>query len=88
MRKEKVGFLLKQTDGWPPLEIEHIWLENNDDFYTVKNFPFYIKGIAYDDVITIELDENGCAKKWEVIKPSGNSLIWIFKHESSCSCTS
>jgi hypothetical protein len=83
MSSEKVGFLLDPVDGWPPHDVEHIWLERNNGQYTVKNFPFYVKGIAYEDIITITLNENGYAQSWEVITPSGNSLIWIFEREST-----
>lgn len=83
MPSEKIGFLLKPTDGWPPHDIEHIWLEHSNGHYTVKNFPFYVKGIAFEDIISIELNESGYVESWEVITSSGNSLIWIYEHEST-----
>ena len=43
MARKKIGFLLNPIDGWPPHEVEHIWLEDNENgYYIVKNFPFYI----------------------------------------------
>jgi hypothetical protein len=47
------------------------------------NFPLFVKGIAYRDEIKVVKDESGYAKEWEVVKPSGNSLIWIFEREPS-----
>lgn len=83
MSMKKIGFLLKQENDWPPADIEHVWLEPEDNFYIVKNFPLFVKGIAFEDKISIELDENDYVINWKVIIPSDNSLIWIYEREPS-----
>ena len=78
---KKIGFLLNPVDGWPPHNVEYLWLEDNGDRYTIKNFPFYTKGVAFEDIITLKLNDDGYAESWKVVTPSGNSLIWVFEHE-------
>lgn len=81
--KRKIGFPLEVKDGWPPFDVEHIWVETEGGNYIVKNLPFFIKGMALDDLIYADLDERGYALKWKQVKPSTNSTMWVIEHKMS-----
>ncbi|HEV2816227.1 MAG TPA: DUF4265 domain-containing protein [Allosphingosinicella sp.] len=74
---EKLGFPLSIEDDWPPYDVEHLWLNQVDGLYQVKNFPFFLKGVAYDDVLSVDTGQDGYVDKWELVTPSHNSLMWI-----------
>jgi Domain of unknown function (DUF4265) len=84
--KRKIGFPLHVKDGWPPFDVEHIWVEADGRGYTVKNVPFFVRGIALDDVISADLDEHGYVLKWSQLTPSTNSTMWIIEHHASDLC--
>jgi Domain of unknown function (DUF4265) len=83
MTKKKLGFILNPKDGWPPTDIEHLWLDQSGDVFTIMNFPLFVKGIAYKDQINLTRDASGYVVSWKLVKPSGNSLIWIYEREST-----
>jgi hypothetical protein len=75
---EKIAFALDTDDGWPPVAIEHVWCENAGSIYQLKNAPFFIKGLAFDDKFSAETDSvNGCVFEFTVVESSGHSLVWI-----------
>lgn len=77
---EKIAFALDIEDEWPPVAIEHVWCEKAASFYQLKNTPFFIKGLAFDDKFSAELDSiNGCIFEFAVLESSGHSLVWILE---------
>lgn len=74
----KAGFKLDCKDGWPPSESEFIWLERDDENFRVKTFPFFIKGLAYNDLISAEIDDEQYVSKWLMLEPSEFSTLWVF----------
>lgn len=73
----KLGFKLDVQDGWPPFEIEHLWVEKQGKLYSIENAPFFVKNLAVGDLISAEIDEYNYVINWKVEKKSGNSTAWI-----------
>ena len=80
---KKVGFRLDVVDGWPPYDTEFIWAEGDGNILTIKSFPFFVNGIAYNDKIRIIESDDDTIVKWEVAEQSGNSTVWIIIHDTS-----
>ena len=79
----KLIFDLEVTDDWPPVSAESLWLEDSETGYQVKNIPFFLEDIAYNDVIEVErLDETRGEISGHVSR-SPNSTIWIFVRDRS-----
>lgn len=57
----KVRFALEQDqDGWPPAESEGLWAEPlGDDLYRLDNTPWFVRGVAADDVLEAHPDPEG-----------------------------
>jgi hypothetical protein len=72
-------FKLYPEDGWPPAEVENLWLrpfEVNQTFL-LKSSPLFVKGVAYDDVVALKCDDVGDVLGFVVVVPSGFSTIWL-----------
>lgn len=80
---EKVAFALDTDDGWPPVATEYVWCEKAGAIYQLKNAPFFIKGLAFDDKFSAEPDPvNGCVFEFSVLESSGHSLVWIIEQDN------
>jgi len=75
---QKLSFLLTEDQRGPyPIDGESIWCDPVGKYFRIKNIPFFIDGIAYDDVIEVEPVQDRFIVK-RVVSPSGNSTVWIF----------
>jgi hypothetical protein len=83
MNQKKLGFPLVVNDGWPPYDVEHIWVESTSEGYRVKSIPFFIKGIAYGDIVKATVDSNGYVDEWTTLIESPNSTLWILEHKKT-----
>ena len=72
--KVKVNFVYCDLDE--ELATESVWVEKENNYYRIKNIPFFAPNISYDDLISVEEDENELFFD-EIIKASGNSTIQI-----------
>jgi hypothetical protein len=79
---KKVGFRLRIEDGWPPYDAEFLWTEQRGEFLCIKSFPFFVKGIAFDDLIRVTRWEHDEVINWRMAKESNNSTIWIITHQN------
>jgi hypothetical protein len=79
----KLGFPLPVQEDWPPYDVEHIWVEDVGGNYKVKSFPFFIKGISYDDIIDVKTNDDGYVLDWHHVCKSGNSTIWIIERKET-----
>ena len=79
----KIGFSLKRTKDWPPFDVEHVWVEPSEGSLRIKNFPFFVQGLAFDDEITAVLDENNYVQSWKMKNESPNSTIWVWTHSKT-----
>lgn len=80
---EKILFELVVTDDYPPVRIESLWAEkDNNGFFRIKNIPFYSKEVSYDDLVITEQKEGNLFFK-KVKKSSQNSTIRIIFYDAS-----
>ena len=78
---EKVLFALDIEDGWPPIGAEGIWCERIGKNYQLKNVPFFIEGLAAEDVFSAEPDPvNDHIFEFEIVKESGHSVISLLNN--------
>jgi len=51
--------------------------------YRLRSFPLFVKGIAYDDLLSVDTDVAGDVTSFEVIKSSQNSTMWLIISEQN-----
>lgn len=56
--------------------VEGVWCSKKEEYYQIKNIPFFAPNLAYDDIIKVEEDDNELFFD-EIILPSGHSTIQI-----------
>jgi hypothetical protein len=81
--KEFLFRLEQDEDGWPPFAVEGLWCEPEGNLYRLRTFPLFVKGVAYDDLLSVDTDMTGDVTRYEVMKPSGNSTMWLIISEQS-----
>ena len=69
----KVFFIYK--DNNEQLAEESIWADKEGDFYRVKNIPFFTNNIAYNDLISVEIDD--VLYFDSLIEESGHSTVQL-----------
>lgn len=78
---KKLQFVLDIDDGWPPVASEGVWCDCVGDHYKLKNVPFFIRGLAADDIFKTEPDSvNGHIFEFEIIEESGHSVVWLINN--------
>ena len=84
-RLQKIPFALTGAQAGPfPVSTEAMWCVEELGNYRVKNVPFFIDGLSFDDLIAISRE--GAEGAWRiqgVVEPSGNSTIWIYAGDST-----
>lgn len=76
--KKKIKFLITKEDDWPPLKYESIWCRIEGDFYRIRNIPFFIDEVSFDDIVDIKEVDKGVFEIKSVIEKSSHSTIWMF----------
>ena len=68
----RIGFPLEidEDEDWPPYSVEHLWVRPVGETFYVRSFPFFVKGMAFDDLISAVVDAYGYVSQWSTIKPS------------------
>lgn len=80
----KLKFRLTDEQAGPfPVASESLWCDQEGSLYRVKNIPFFIDNISFDDLVSISKDANGICEVVEVVSKSANSTVWIYLRESS-----
>jgi hypothetical protein len=78
---EKIMFALDVEDGWPPVSSEGAWCERVDNLYKFRNVPFFISGLAFNDIFSAERDPvNDHIFEFEVVEKSGHSVVWLMNN--------
>ncbi|MGH2666304.1 DUF4265 domain-containing protein [Flavobacterium sp.] len=72
--RDKVKFVYYDIED--NLAIESVWALREGDCYRIKNIPFFAPNIAYDDLITVEEDEDELFFD-DIVEESGNSTLQI-----------
>ncbi|NDQ56401.1 MAG: DUF4265 domain-containing protein [Acidipila sp.] len=78
----KVFFYLeKDKDGYPPVGVESLWAIPRDDGFELDNIPFYARGVALGDVVSVEKAADGGLEFNGVVRRGGHSCyrIWLLK---------
>ncbi|NQZ10330.1 MAG: DUF4265 domain-containing protein [Algicola sp.] len=76
---EKIKFLIRNVEAdWPPVKHESLWGERNGDSFKLKNAPFFIDNVAFDDIVQIKKLDGDVFDIIKVINPSQHSTIWIY----------
>lgn len=79
--KQKISLVYKNSEG--EISEELIWAELlNSGYYRVDNIPFYAPNIAYNDIISVEKDNNKFYFE-DLIETSGNSTVQIVFFDKS-----
>ncbi|QNN69342.1 DUF4265 domain-containing protein [Thermomonas carbonis] len=70
------------TDGdWPPISSEAVWCDQIGNAFRLRNAPFFIKGLAVNDVFEAQPDSvNEHIFEFVVTEPSAHSLIWMLNN--------
>ncbi|MGH7717996.1 MAG: DUF4265 domain-containing protein [Gemmatimonadaceae bacterium] len=76
--QEKIGFrLVRDEDGYPPADWEHLWARAvGDDQYVIDNTPFFVRGISFGDVVAAER-ESGQLVFRQLVQPSPHSTLRV-----------
>lgn len=73
----KVHFRMEvDEDGWPPVSVESLWaVDLGDGTVRLDNTPWFVRGVASDDVIRVDIDEDGLRWAGETVRVSENCTI-------------
>lgn len=78
---KKINFILEHNIH--NQDSESVWAEHiNDMLYQIKNVPYYIKGVSYDDIVEINLKSDLLWFK-KVVMKSGHSTYRIIFFEKT-----
>ncbi|MEV1049759.1 DUF4265 domain-containing protein [Streptomyces sp. NPDC049887] len=73
----KVHFRMDMDeDGWPPASVESLWaVDLGDGTVRLDNTPWFVRGVAGDDIIRVEIDDEGIRWAGETVRASENCTI-------------
>ncbi|MGA4841214.1 DUF4265 domain-containing protein [Streptomyces sp. G45] len=73
----KVHFRLEaDEDGWPPVSVESLWaVDLGDGTVRLDNTPWFVRGVASDDIIRVDVDDEGVYWAGETVRASENCTI-------------
>ncbi|MBB6521316.1 DUF4265 domain-containing protein [Pseudoteredinibacter isoporae] len=75
----KISFLLTEDQIGPfPVSIESICCECEGEYLRVKNIPFYVDNLSFDDLISVIEVGRKEYQIDEVVSESGNSTVWVY----------
>ncbi|MEU5193624.1 DUF4265 domain-containing protein [Streptomyces scabiei] len=73
----KVHFRIDvDEDGWPPASVESLWaVDLGDGTVRLDNTPWFVRGVASDDIVRVEIDDEGVRWAGETVRSSENCTI-------------
>ena len=71
---EKIKFVYYDLED--NLAVESVWALREGNYFRIKNIPFFAPNISYDDLISVEKDEEELFFE-DIIETSGNSTLQI-----------
>lgn len=77
-------FAIKLTNeqiGPFPVSVEWLWFDDENGNFRLKNIPFFVDEVSYDDVVSLVKVEPDLYQIGEVVRPSGNSTVWLLTKE-------
>lgn len=72
----KVLFVYGQSSDLDGYGVESLWANKEGNYYRINNIPFFIKNIAWGDLVSVENDE-GELYYDDLIDSSGHSTIQL-----------
>lgn len=79
----KILFDLERVDDYPPFEVESVWADKIvDGMFRIDNIPFYVRGLALDDVVRAKPTSDGAWQFDSIAKTSGHSTLRVVFFES------
>jgi hypothetical protein len=80
----KILFELEQDeDGYPPASAETLWaIKTGDGLFKIDNIPFFVLGIAVNDIVAAAPEEN-IFRFEKVVRPSGHSTLRIVVYDAA-----
>lgn len=72
----KILFNVERDDE--TTEIESIWAIPEGDGYRLDNIPFYVRGFAFGDVVSVARDPDGALRCVGLVSASGHSTIRLW----------
>ena len=75
----KVRFALERDEGgWPPAESEGLWAEPVEGgLYRLDNTPWFVRGVAADDLIEAQPDADGVLWFVRVRERGGRNVVRV-----------
>jgi hypothetical protein len=71
-----VHFRLEVEGNWPPASVESLWaVDLGDGTVQLDNIPWFVRGVAREDVVATETDEEGVCWAGGVVRASENCTI-------------
>ena len=78
----KVAFELEKNENGTK-EVETLWAVPTDGGYRIDNIPFYVRGVAWGDIVSAMRDDGGQLNYVNLVTPSGHSTVRLwFAHAS------
>jgi hypothetical protein len=78
VQRMHIHFAFDVSDGWPPVAGESLWATGLDgDRYLVDNIPFFILGVALNDVVEAQVRPDGCLDFVRKLTGGGHSTLRI-----------
>jgi uncharacterized protein DUF4265 len=77
---QKVHFpLVPDADGWPPASVESLWARRTGraDELVIDNTPFFVRGIAWLDLIRVVAGADGRLEFAGLVSESGHSTVRV-----------
>ena len=71
---KKIKLVYHDLEG--NIATESVWASKEEDYYRIKNVPFFAPNLAYNDLVSVE-DDDGELFFDSLINPSGHSTIQI-----------
>lgn len=73
----KIHFRLEvDEDDWPPATVESLWaVDLGDGTVRLDNIPWFVRGVASDDIIRVEVGEDGLRWAGETAQSSNKCTI-------------
>jgi hypothetical protein len=78
VQRTHIHFAFDVDGDWPPVAGESLWVTELDDHrYLVDNIPFFVLGVALNDVVEAAPGPDGCLAFVRKISSGGHSTVRI-----------
>ncbi len=69
--------LTEDQMGDYPVSTESLWFDKEGDYFRLKNIPFFIDNLSYDDLVEIRQCSSDTYEIVSVVSLSKNSTVWL-----------